>query len=274
MKKTIATIVLLGCFTLSVNAKSSIISLSGYARTSIDNNFTNGQSVSGNVTANAFIGNGSELTGITGTSQWVGTENIYFTSGNVGIGTSSPIWNLDVNGNARFQKIILEDAESFTRAINFGANGFNMLRNNKGMETYIDTNDAVRIDSLQTPLLLNYETGKNIELFGNWGFPYDANKLYINGDICLGGGTQDNTIPNDRQIKITMPMLQTKNPFEIDDWAGNRILHITNDGNVIISGVITANEVNSETVFINKNNVRKGGIYYSEDDDAFIFVKY
>jgi len=56
--------------------------------------------VIGNVKATAFIGSGSLLTDIT-SSQWttINTSNIYCTS-NIGIGTTLPIANLHVQGNA------------------------------------------------------------------------------------------------------------------------------------------------------------------------------
>jgi hypothetical protein len=59
--------------------------------------------VNGTVKAASFIGDGSQLTGITvGSSQWSNVESgpsgVYYNQGNVGIGTSNPEARLDVNG--------------------------------------------------------------------------------------------------------------------------------------------------------------------------------
>ena len=57
--------------------------------------------VVGTVKATSFIGDGSGLTGITGTTQWGNgaASAIYYTSGNVGIGTTSPQAKFDVSAN-------------------------------------------------------------------------------------------------------------------------------------------------------------------------------
>ena len=57
--------------------------------------------VLGTVKATAFIGDGAGLTGIAGLTQWSNgaASAIYYNSGNVGIGTSSPNNKLSVSGN-------------------------------------------------------------------------------------------------------------------------------------------------------------------------------
>jgi len=66
--------------------------------------------VAGNVKAVKFIGDGSGLTGINGTTQWTTSgSNIYFNSGNIGIGSTSPQYTLDVNGTARTNNMLLID---------------------------------------------------------------------------------------------------------------------------------------------------------------------
>ena len=60
----------------------------------------------GTVNATKFIGDGSGITNVEVSDDrivWLKgdpTTDIYYTSGNVGIGTESPSSRLDVNGNA------------------------------------------------------------------------------------------------------------------------------------------------------------------------------
>jgi hypothetical protein len=55
--------------------------------------------VNGTVKATAYQGNGSQLTNLP-TSQWTTTgNNIYYNTGNIGIGTTTPGYSLDVTGS-------------------------------------------------------------------------------------------------------------------------------------------------------------------------------
>ena len=65
-------------------------------------NLSNNNAYFGNeVHATKFVGDGSKLTGIStgSSSKWSGSGNIYYSGGNVGIGTSSPSQKLEVHGN-------------------------------------------------------------------------------------------------------------------------------------------------------------------------------
>jgi hypothetical protein len=67
--------------------------------------------VSGSINATSLFVNG---TAFTGSSQWVGTTNIYNTSGNVGIGTNNPITaKLEVYGNMLLTGGLWSGADGF-----------------------------------------------------------------------------------------------------------------------------------------------------------------
>ena len=60
--------------------------------------------VSGNVTATSFLGDGSQITGISSSGGFTtGGGNAYHTSGNVGIGTNNPVRALDVRGDINIE---------------------------------------------------------------------------------------------------------------------------------------------------------------------------
>jgi hypothetical protein len=77
--------------------------------------------VLGDVTANAFIGDGSGLTGIADGDWTVSGTNMHSAvSGNVGIGTTTPVKKLEVAGNAAFSGTVsgadaVEDDEFVTK---------------------------------------------------------------------------------------------------------------------------------------------------------------
>ena len=76
-------------------------------------NLSNNNAYFGNeVHATKFVGDGSRLTGIsTGSSKWSGSGNIYYSGGNVGIGTSRPVDKLDIK-DTRGQFIFSPNAKA------------------------------------------------------------------------------------------------------------------------------------------------------------------
>jgi len=64
--------------------------------------------VNGTVKATAFVGDGSGLTDIPGDTDWTESGgNVYRETGNVGIGTDSPGYKLDVNGSVNAQQLYI-----------------------------------------------------------------------------------------------------------------------------------------------------------------------
>ncbi len=66
----------------------------------------NNLTAQGNVTADKFIGDGSSLTGLLGVTQWINgaSGSIFYTGGNVGIGTSTPGFVLDAGDRIRIRQ--------------------------------------------------------------------------------------------------------------------------------------------------------------------------
>lgn len=73
-------------------------------------NVSSGASFSGVVTATSFVGDGSLLTGVSG-SQWVTTSSGIHTLSNVGVGTTNPSTKLDVFGGIRVSGIYMNSNE-------------------------------------------------------------------------------------------------------------------------------------------------------------------
>ncbi|MFH1714582.1 MAG: hypothetical protein ABH857_00080, partial [Elusimicrobiota bacterium] len=90
----------------------------------------------GTVKAVAFMGDGSALTGVTGLGKWTdGTGGaIYYNSGNVGIGTATPLKKLSVNGN-----ILLENDQGIYAKNTAAAIG-NLIQRDSSDQTIVGQN--------------------------------------------------------------------------------------------------------------------------------------
>jgi hypothetical protein len=74
--------------------------------------------VSGAVNATTYYGDGSNLTGVTGTTDddWtIDGDDIYHQTGNVGVGTMSPAARLDVNGSINTDSVYQIDGQTVLR---------------------------------------------------------------------------------------------------------------------------------------------------------------
>ena len=107
--------------------------------------------VAGTVTANAFVGDGSALTGISGTSKWSDvTGGISYSEGNVGIGITSPSVGLDVFSSAsdvvaQFVRDLTTDTGIAIGGSNDGGNFRTIGLHN--MDFYTNTTFRLRIDT-------------------------------------------------------------------------------------------------------------------------------
>jgi len=111
-----------------------------------------------------------------GSSVWsVLNSNIYYNSGNVGIGTSTPEYTLDIYGNANAHSITTNTLylEDFVISSSHGLDHVTNENNSTG-DTIISTNDTTGFQASS-----NVVVGGDIHLSGN---------IYQNGTIFSGGG--------------------------------------------------------------------------------------
>jgi hypothetical protein len=207
--------------------------------------------ISGNVTASYFIGDGSKLTGISGTgggggSQWqnqTGTNNIYYNTGNVGIGTANPTGKLDVV--SRYYKYVASghavaqgtprcpcdtssstsECDEFETNNSVGSLCYDWYTSGGGWNVFYD---AVKFQVVEEHYL--FDAGR-LGIGVNSIDPYY--KLDVAGGIKITDGSVVLTNSNNYASGITSTV--TGNP------AGNSIYavygHATNTGAWVVSGV-------------------------------------
>lgn len=127
-------------------------------------------------------------------------SNIYYTDGNVGIGTSSPGAKLDVSGNVRVGTSIDVGGNSYTTSYLSKA-AVGGLQNNKAVFAYRDRfneNDFALMQDSVGNTTLNSKTGISLNSQGtnkviisdkvavNTDFTVTG-KTTFNGDVCIGG---------------------------------------------------------------------------------------
>ena len=139
---------------------------------------TNSALIKGNLEVDGKIyGDGSQLTGIT-SSQWTTSgSDIYRSSGNVGIGTTSPLYPLEVNGNIKGTTILAAAGSATGPAYVFSTDA------NSGMYSISDNNIGFAIGG-SNAMTINSSSNVGIGTTGPSG------KL----DINLGAGSVTNTV--------------------------------------------------------------------------------
>lgn len=129
----------------------------------------------------------------TGTSQWSNSgSNIYFNTGNVGIGTASPSQKLHVTGNGIFNTAYVGDAghganyAGFAHSNSATIQGYALLQSSDGLNTFINKKSGAgniyfRVDNLDKMYMDNS---------GNFGIGTTGaltKKLQVAGDASVTG---------------------------------------------------------------------------------------
>ena len=131
---------------------------------------------------------GGETGGVTATTQWGGTRNIYFTAGNVGIGTTNPKYLLDVNGTLGLSNIATYNSNNNIYFNNQNIGGVsniyfsgNLYQNGKSILVPTATGKNVLV--LRNTFMVSYTTQTSFTLTGK-GL---INVVYNNIDVFING---------------------------------------------------------------------------------------
>lgn len=221
--------------------------------------------VTGTVTANQFVGDGSGLTGLTGVTQWVNgaSGSISYSGGKVGLGTPTPGFILDATDRVRIRQ---------------GASG------TAGIWFYQTTpaNDRAFVGmASDTQVGLWGNTG------ANWGLVMDTtsgqvdiNKtLKLNGDVLIpnsGGGNAVLTAGKynneasfkNNNVKLSLGsrglLLPSAPPLEYEFIIGNTSLSILNSGGLI----------RFVTNFVKRFSINQNGDLYCAGSKAGFVIDY
>jgi hypothetical protein len=132
------------------------------------------------ITSSVLYSSGSNIFGnsLTNTQQFTGSLQVtssnasYFLGGNVGIGTNSPSYNLDVTGTGRFTGALTSAGLTSTGAISFTPSSFTV-----GSSTATDAN-SLTIQSANSNYLLRFKNAAGTSI---GGFYYDGTNFIADG---------------------------------------------------------------------------------------------
>jgi hypothetical protein len=201
--------------------------------------------VIGTVKATSFLGDGSGLTGITGSGQWTNTTGgIYYNSGNVGIGTTIPSAKLDILRDSADSGTILK--------INGGASstGYRILVQQNGTNRFrVAANGVVSVDASGIG-----STGSALNVTTDSGYA----ATFSNGNVGIGTTASGATLA----IKGT-----SGNIFQIKNSADSIGLLIDNSN---LQAIFYAGSVSNPTIVMGGGTNSNSGFYRPAVDEIGI----
>ena len=193
--------------------------------------------VSGTITATSFVGDGSALTGITPILWTNSSGNVTFTTGNVGIGTTTPLSLLHVSGISPAGAIIAEQTTASTNivqnALMARAVSSNNMADGFGAQILFNIEDDSAIASNIGSIGFKRSGGQdnssefNIGVYNN-GISNQAFTIKSTGNVGIGTTTPDS--------KLAVSGLPSGTTRTIAGATGNLVgaVCITDQGNMYI----------------------------------------
>ena len=161
--------------------------------------------VVGTITANKFVGDGSDLTGLSGITQWFSGAGgtLFYNGGNVGIGIDTPQAKLDVKGAIR-----AGNSDIYFSETNHNHTGLGNPAGFAAIENAADYGALMILGRSGTP------KGRYVRL---WDYLQVNGGMDITGNMGIGTAT-----PNDRlDVAGGLRVLTGANPIRFtSDWSG------------------------------------------------------
>jgi len=125
-----------------------------------------------------------------GSSPWItNNDNIYFNSGNVGIGRDNPEYQLDINGSSR----------STGQYMSTDPNGFRIARNGRGVFFRNDGNRFFLLKTLADEPLGSWDTQRPLTVLLSNGF-VGVNRVSPGTPLNVGGKIRSSSSPTSNEF--------------------------------------------------------------------------
>ncbi len=218
------------------------------------------------VKANFFVGDGSLLTGIKEGTWDITGNNLHYTAGNVGIGTTAPTKKLDVNGNIN---IAADSAYQIG-----GKNVLRMQAQEKNL--FIGKGAGAGISTGYTNLFVGDESGKfNTTGYNNLFLGYRSGQQNTGGNhnLFMGSysGASNSTGIQNSFIGYQSGQSNTEGSSNL--FIGNQSGYssTTGNGNVFLGYQAGYNETGSNKLYIENSNSATPLIYGEFDNEMLRF---